>query len=62
MVKESGLIASYGDRAVVALSTYGIGPNTAARVLRMLRKEEDSFIMDLLDAQKKFIKNKKYWA
>jgi hypothetical protein len=30
-------------------------------VLRRLQRDEDSFYLDLLEAQKAFIKNKKYW-
>jgi len=57
----ANLLYSYGKRALIALSTYGIGPATAARILRKLHKDEESFYMDLLEAQKLFIKNKKYW-
>lgn len=57
----AGLIRSYGRRALIALSTYGIGPSTADRVLRRLHRDEQSFYLDLVEAQKVFIKNKKYW-
>jgi ATP-dependent Lhr-like helicase len=58
---SAGLIRTYGKKALIALSTYGIGPSTADRVLRRLQRDEDSFYLDLLEAQKAFIKNKKYW-
>ena len=58
---SSGLIRAYGKRALIALSTYGIGPTTADRVLKKLHRSEESFYMDLIEAQKLFIKNKKYW-
>jgi len=58
---SAGLIRTYGKRALIALSTYGIGPSTADRVLRKLQKNEDIFYLDLIEAQKAFIKNKKYW-
>ncbi len=35
---------------------------TAARVLKMLRHSSREFFMDLIDAQKQFIRTKKYWA
>ncbi|PIX31550.1 hypothetical protein COZ60_03975, partial [Candidatus Bathyarchaeota archaeon CG_4_8_14_3_um_filter_42_8] len=57
----AGLIQAYGKRALIALSTYGIGPSTADRILRMIRRDEESFYLDIIEAQKKFIKNKKYW-
>ncbi len=57
----AGLIRAYGKPALIALSTYGIGPSTADRVLKHLHKDEQSFYLDLAEAQKNFIKNKKYW-
>ncbi len=57
----SGLIRSYGKKALIALMTYGVGAVVADRVLRKLHKDEETFILDLLEAQKNFIKNKKYW-
>jgi ATP-dependent Lhr-like helicase len=55
------LIKEYGNRAVIALSVYGIGVDTAARVLRMLRRDYKEFFVDVLEEQKKFIKNRKFW-
>jgi len=62
LLKEASLFGAYGGRAAVALSTYGIGPVSAARVLMMLRREDKLFYTDLIDAQRQFIKNKKYWS
>jgi ATP-dependent Lhr-like helicase len=62
MMKVASLFQSYGGRAAIALSTYGIGSTTASRVLMMLRRDEKLFFLDLLEAQRQFIKNKKYWS
>ncbi len=62
MLNYSSLIESYGPKAAVALSVYGVGPRSAARALMMLRHDERDFFMDLIEAQKNFIKNKKYWS
>ena len=61
-VKIAGLISSYGQRAAVALSVYGIGPASAARALMMRKGQERSFFIDLIEAQKNFIRTKKYWS
>ena len=61
-LKIAGLLGAYGGRGAIALSTYGIGAKTAARVLRMFRHENRLFYTDLLSAQKDFIKNRKYWS
>lgn len=57
----ANLIRSYGVKALIALSVYGIGPSTAARVLKKLHKDEESFYLDIIEAQKAFVKTKKYW-
>jgi ATP-dependent Lhr-like helicase len=59
---EADLFSSYGWKAAAALATYGIGPRAAARALMMLRREDKLFYIDLIEAQKQFIKNKKYWS
>ncbi len=59
--KATALIAAYGSKALFALETYGIGPQTATRVLSKLRKNESEFYSDLLEAQKSFITNRKFW-
>ncbi len=58
----AGILRSYGRRGLVALLVYGVGAKTADRVLRKLHRDEDSFYLDLIEEQKKFIKNKKYWS
>jgi ATP-dependent Lhr-like helicase len=61
-LQYAGLISSYGPKAVVALSVYGIGPKSAARILMMYKRDETSFFIDLLEAQKNFVRTKKYWS
>lgn len=61
-IRIAGLISSYGQRAALALSVYGIGPTSAARALMMRKGEERSFFIDLIEAQKNFIRTKKYWS
>jgi ATP-dependent Lhr-like helicase len=61
-LKIAGLLSAYGGKGAIALSTYGIGARTASRVLRMFRHEDKLFYTDLLNAQKNFIKNRKYWS
>ncbi len=61
-VIEARLFNTYGGKAALALSTYGVGPSTAARTLRMFREEDVLLYTDLIDAQRQFIKNKKYWV
>ncbi|MCL5423680.1 MAG: hypothetical protein M1385_01180, partial [Candidatus Marsarchaeota archaeon] len=62
MTTEASLFDAYGGRTAIALATYGIGVHTAAKILMMLKKDYNSFFVDLLDAQKQFIRTKKYWS
>ncbi len=60
-IDEAGLVSAYGDRAIVALLTYGVGRATAGRVLKMIRKKDKSFVEDVLRAQRIFIRNSRFW-
>lgn len=62
MLQYTSLIESYGPKAAIALSVYGIGPRSAARALMMLRRDERLFFIDLIEAQKNFVRTKKYWS
>lgn len=55
------LVAAYGKNALIALSAYGVGPEAAKRILSRLHKSEDDLFYDLLQAQKDFIRTKKFW-
>ncbi len=59
--KATSLISAYGGRALFALETYGVGPQTAGRVLARMHKTEEEFFKDLLEAQKNFLKTRKFW-
>ncbi len=61
LMKEASLVDAYGYRAIVALSVYGIGLETAARVLKYIRSDYKMFFADVLEAQKNFIKNRRFW-
>lgn len=62
IMAEASLLSSYGGRAAIALSVYGIGLKSAARILMMRRRESNEFFFDLVEAQKIFIRTKKYWS
>jgi len=60
--RSADLCIVYGKRAVITLAGRGIGPQTASRILSKMHRNEDGFYKDILNAEKEFIKNKKYWA
>ncbi len=59
--RSADLVIAYGRRAVVAQSVYGIGPQTASRVLSKMHETDDEFYKDLLEAKLQFITTRQYW-
>lgn len=60
--KTSDLVIVYGPRAVKALAVRGIGPKTAIRVLRGMYDTEKDFVKALLNAERQFIRTKRFWG
>ncbi len=59
--RSADLVISYGKRGVVAQSVYGIGPQTASRVLAKMHEKDQDFYRDLLEAKLQFIATRPYW-
>ena len=62
MRRTADLVITYGKRAVVTLSGRGIGPETAARILSKLPKNEEALLRAIFEAEKQFSRTKKYWS
>jgi len=58
---RANLTLAYGKKAIVALAVFGVGAKTADRILRKLHRNEQGFWLDLIEAQKTFLKTRKYW-
>lgn len=61
MLSQAEMLSEHGGRAITALSVYGIGTRSASRALMMLHREEQPFLIELIEAQRKFIRTRKYW-
>ncbi len=59
--RSADLVISYGKRGVVAQSVYGIGPQTASRVLAKMHEKDEEFYKDLMEAKLQFIATRPYW-
>lgn len=59
--KTADMVLSYGRKAIVALSVYGIGPITSYQILSKMHKEDREFYSDLLKAKVQYIRTKPYW-
>jgi len=60
--RTADLVLSYGKKAVLAMSIYGVGPQTAAKILAKMHDDEESLYRDLLEAKLKFITTRPYWG
>ena len=58
---NANLVFEQGKRAVIVLAGRGIGPDTAARILRSMYTDEDEFLREILNAEILFAKNKRFW-
>jgi ATP-dependent Lhr-like helicase len=59
--RSADLVLSYGQRAIIAQCVYGIGPQTAARILARMHDDDRAFYKDLLEAKLKFITTRPFW-
>ncbi len=59
--RSADLVLSYGKRAVIAQAVYGVGPQTAARILAKMHDDEEAFYRDLIEAKLKFIETRPFW-
>ncbi len=67
--KNASLVLNYGKFAVLALVGRGIGPDTAARILRRSNKlelakseeQEIKFLRDILQAELQYAKTRGFW-
>jgi ATP-dependent Lhr-like helicase len=60
--RAADLVLSYGKKAVVAQTVYGIGPQTASRVLAQMHDDEETFYRDLLEAKIRFVTTRQFWG
>jgi ATP-dependent Lhr-like helicase len=60
--RGADLVLSYGKKAVVAQTVYGIGPQTASRILAEMHDNEEIFYRDLLEAKIRFVTTRQFWA
>ena len=62
-VKQSGaLYLAYGGKACFVGSSYGIGPQTAGRILSSYSKTQDQLIDKIIEAEKNYIETREYWG
>ncbi len=62
-VKHSAdIMIVYGKKGATALAGRGVGPQTSARILARMHRNDDEFYKDILKAEREFIRTKKFWS
>ncbi|MEM2935042.1 MAG: ATP-dependent helicase, partial [Candidatus Thermoplasmatota archaeon] len=61
LVKNASLVAEYGKKAILVMAGYGIGADTASRILAM-QKDGDELLKEILKAEITYARTKKFWA
>ena len=60
--KVASLVESFGPAAITVLSGYGVGADTAARILRnMISGDEDNLIKQIYEAERQYVVTRGFW-
>jgi ATP-dependent Lhr-like helicase len=59
--KSANLVQAYGKKAIIVLRGRGIGPTSAARILRSYHRSEDALYLDVIKAERNYIKTRMFW-
>lgn len=58
--KVSSLIENFGKTALIVLSGYGVGADTAARILRNMVDEENLY-KQIYEAERQYVMTRGFW-
>ncbi len=59
--KSASLVQVYGKKAVTALAGRGVGPKTAARLLRRPLHKEEELYVEILKAERLYARTRAFW-
>lgn len=58
---SANLVQTYGKKALVVMAGRGIGPTTASRLLQRYHKDENDLYIDILKAERNYIRTRMFW-
>jgi ATP-dependent Lhr-like helicase len=61
LYRIANLVLSHGKRAVFAMNTHGVGAENASRILSKYYEKEDDFFLELMEAEKRYIRTRGFW-
>lgn len=59
--ETANMILTYGKKAVITMDGRGVGPKTAARILRKQYKNEDDFYREILRSERVYARTHRFW-
>ena len=59
--KVSSLIASFGKTALIVLSGYGVGADTAARILRNMVDDDTVLYKQIYESERQYVMTRGFW-
>lgn len=59
--RSAGLVQTAGRKAVLAMAARGVGPRTAARILRQPVRSEMEFYAEILKAEREYQRTRLFW-
>lgn len=58
---SANLVQTYGKKALLAMAARGVGPTNATRLLRRFHRTEDDLYVDILRAERNYIRTRMFW-
>jgi ATP-dependent Lhr-like helicase len=59
--KVASLVENFGKIAITVISGYGVGPDTAARILRNMVDEEHYLFKQIYEAERQYVVTRGFW-
>ena len=55
------MVQTYGKKAAIVLAAKGVGPTNAVRILNNYHRTEDDLYLDIIRAERDYIRTRMFW-